>query len=820
MPARARTPALNVNVTNHVEEQIAKFARGLTPWLVWLAGIPLASALFWVLAWRTHQRVLITVLLAVSTVVVTKVTTRKAHGTGRGKAWEKIHHGLNAFVSMAFVTLVTWAGPLAWHDGLLVSYFALGLTGCLVWNVRYTSHQDGGGLEDVLTARPMGTAKKVDGAYVVRVAAGRVPAIRSGAEKLGKIVPAVVSPWREAPKGIEAAGTVKAITAGTATAGDHVDAAGAAAAAGMWSAIQRNFRDLAAHKVPDLNGARLRLLHARPWRIRTEVILVRGVHTPKVITDHRELIASQNALPLSSVIVKANPRRHDRVFMDFVLEDVLAAVRHWPGPSAIGRSIADAPVRFGVYEDRVYAESWETAITDEMARRLGVPEQNLSHPISEGMTGAGKSTCVRIVIADGATRLDVVDWAIDTVKKYQTLGCVAGALDWFATAKPEARAMVRWLADVLIPARANYLGIHGYDNWEPGCGLPFLRLTVEEGNIIASELDRLEDVLNSARSAGVKIRAAFQRAHHAVVDTNVRAAFGESLSFGVKTSDDTFVLDDELREAGADPSLWQDKQPGMLYRSAAGLPFERRMMPIRSFKVDQAACREVVSAHVAAREEWITANCPDWFALLAECDTRGIYAGRTTGKAVLAEIETAERRKAARASGQPVPVAEPHGPGRMADEDEIVEAEIVDDRAAAPVIVPDYPPDDDSDLEVTMDDLGLDPEMVSGVNEDAGIDPRQPIPDDGIPDVHFGRPPVNETPREQALALVRSHLMAMGEGAEFAPRDLYGELCPKLGRTPGWLRNVLLTISDEGLLEHDRDEGTYRVMGPRLKVAG
>jgi hypothetical protein len=500
---------------------------------------------------------------------------------------------------------------------------------------------------------------------------------------------------------------------------------------------------------------------------------------------------------------------------------VLATVRHWAGPTATGRSIADAPVRFGVYEDRVFAESWETAVTEEMARNLGIDVQNLSHPISEGMTGSGKSNIVRILIADGATRLDVVDWAIDTVKKYQTLGCVAGALDWFATTRAEARAMIRFLADVIIPARANYLGMHGYDNWEPGCGLPFLRVTIEEGNIIASELDKLDDVLNSARSAGAKIRAAFQRAHHAVLDTNVRAAFGESLSFGVKTSEDVFVMDEELAAAGADPALWQDKQPGMLYRSAAGIPFDRQLMPIRSFKVDQAVCRDVIAAHVATREAWIAANCPDWFALLAGNDPRGIWARRTTGAAVLAEIEGAERRRAARAGDTaPVLATGPHEPGRMADEDEIVEAEIVEDRAAAPVIVPDYPPDDDGDLEVTMDDLGLDPEMVAGVNEDAGIDPRQPIPDDGQPDVHFGRPAVIETPREQALALVRSHLMAMGEGAEFAPRDLYGELCPKLGRTPGWLRNVLLTISDEGLLEHDRDEGTYRVMGPRLRVAG
>lgn len=815
MAARKTAPRLDVNVSSHLDDQLAKVARGMTPWLVWLIGIPLACTLFWVLAWRTHQRDLITVLLAASTVVVTKVTTRKAHGTGRAKAWEKAHHGLNAFVSMGFVTLDTWLGPLALHDGLLVSYFALGLTGCLVWNVRYTTHQDGG-REDVLSGRPTLDAKRVDGAYVVRVAAGRAPVIRAVAEKAGKIVPALVQPWRESPRLLEAAasGPAMALPAGPSAAGDVMTAADAANALRMWASISRNWRDLAAHKVPHLNGAKMRLLDARPWRIRTEVQLVHGVQTPKVVTDARELMASQNALPLSGVLVKPNPRRHDRVFVDFVLEDVLGSVRHWPGPSAAGQSIAAAPTRFGLYEDRLYAERFGPAITGEMAAALGRPEKNLSHLLEEGMNGSGKSSLNRILMADGATRCDLVEWVIDTVKKMQTFGQLAGAIDWFAVTVPEARALVRFLADVIIPGRADYLGQHGYDNWEPGCGLPYLRVTIEEGGIIANELDKLDAVLNSARSAGVEILLSTQRAHHALVDTNVRAAFGDALSFGCKSLEDSFALPDDLREAGADPSLWANRQPGMAYYAASDVDSDRQIMPVRAFKADTADLRAIITEHAPARALWIAEHCPDWTALLAAADVKGIYAKRTTGDAVLAQLEAAETRRAARSGAV---IAAPAG-AALAEEDEVFEAEIVDDRAAAAVVL--AAALDDDDLGITMDDLELDPELTAALAEDAGVDPRQPVPDDGTPDVHFGRPAVIETPREQALALVRSHLMAMGEGTEFAPRDLYDELCPKLGRTPGWLRNVLLTISDEGLLEHDRDEGTYRVMGPRLRVAG
>lgn len=795
MPARrgATIPRLDVNMTNQVEEQWAKFVRGTTPWIVWLLGIPVGSGVFWAIGHLTHLRVAVAVCLAVSTLVVTKVTTRKAHGTGRGRFWEKLHHGLNAFVAMALITLVTWVGPLAWHGALVVAYFVLGLTGALVWNVRYSSHHDGA--EDVLPAgRKAPADKRVDGAYVVRVAAGRAPVIRSVAEKAGKVVPALASPWREAPKAIEGADGPKAITAG-----DHVDAEGAQAAAAMWAQISRNWRDLAAHKVPDLNGAKLSLIDAKPWRVRSEAVLVRGVQTPKVVMDARELLASQCGMPLSGVIVKPNPRNHRRVFVDFVLEDVLATVRHWPGPHAIGQSIADAPVQFGVYEDRVFAESWETAISDEDAKRLGVPEQNLSHIIYEGMTGSGKSTNVRIIIAEGATRLDVEDWAIDTVKKYQTLGCVAGAINWFAAKPAEAKALARFLADVVIPGRANYLGMNGYDNWQKGCGIPFLRITIEEGGIIANELDKLDAVLNSARSAGVKIRASFQRAHHAVVDTNVRSAFGETMSYGVKTSEDVFAMDDELREAGADPSVWQDKQPGMMYRSAASIPFERRLMPVRSFKVDPAMCRDIVAAHVAAREAWIAANCPDWFQLLQEWDTRGIYAKRTTGAEVRAEIEQAEQRKAARAGGTAEVVQMPVRPQPvMTDEEEIVEAELV--------------PDDPED-EITMSELDLPDDLTEGIGEDAATDPRQPIPP-VTPDqaISFGRPEVQEMDRDTSLSLLRGRLMREKDGWEFLPRDLYDEICQATGRTAGWVRTQLsTTLMAEGLVSRDLDTGHYRV---------
>jgi hypothetical protein len=798
---RGRTPDLSINVTNAIEEQVAKFVRGTTPWIVWLAGLPLGALGFWLLARFSHHRNYVEYGLASATVIVTWVMWRVSHARGAGR----LHHALNAAGSLGWVTAVVTFGL----TGVLLIIYAIGgLVMVLVWNVRYTTHSDAA--EDVLTGPRVKGAKKIDVAYMVRVLAGRAPAIRSGAEKIGRVVPAAVGPWREASPlaAVPAGEPPKAITGDD---GANLDAAAMARAAETWQRISRNFRRLAA-QVPEMNGARIRALDVKPWRIRSEVALVRGVQTPKVITDHREQFASMNALPLSSVLAKANQRNHSRVFLDWVLEDVLSTVRYWPGPAAIGKSIADAPTRFGLYEDRVYAERFGPAITADMAKRLGRAEKNLSHLLSEGMNGAGKSTVNRILVADGATRLDLEEWLVDTVKKLQTFGQLGQAFQWFAITVPEAKALVRFLANSVIPARADYLGAHGFDNWEPGCGIPYLRVTVEEGGIVANELEKLDAVLNSARSTGTEINLSVQRAHHALVDTNVRAAFGDTLSFGVKQSDDVFAMPDDLQDAGADPSLWQNKQPGMNYYAAAGLDDDRRMMPDRGFNAVVAELRELIAEHEPARAAWITEHCPDWTRMLAEIDVNGVYAGRTTGMQVLAKIEAAERRKAGRAEvADDEPMGElvqmPARPPVMTDDEEIVEATIVGEHP------------EDEEIPVSMDELDLDgevgPDVAGGVAEDEDIDPRKPLPPlDPAEALDFtaGRQR-REMPRDEALSLVRSWLAAKGEGWEFAPRDIYDDLCDATGRSASWIRTELsTTLVTEGLVLNDRMEGRYTVV--------
>lgn len=780
MASRRTSSRVDVMVSNLAEEQMAKFVRGLTPWIVWILGMPAAVIVFSLLARAVRNPQLVSLSLAVAALVVTLLVWRINHSRG---IIGRIHHALNSLGSLGWVAVVIRYGWFGLRGWVLISYAIGGLVMALAWNLRYSVHTDGP--EDI-TDGPKRKGGRVNGGYLVRVLAGRFPSIRRQAERGAKVVPGLNAPWRPdhaAPAAV-ASGSVVVLS------GRDTERATAQA-----RAISHNFRDLAATKARDLSGARLRIIDAKPWRIRGEVVLVRGVQTPKAVEGARELLASQCALPLSGVIVKPNPTRHDRVYIDFVLKNVLADPVPWPGPHAIGQSIAAAPTRFGVYEDRSFAERFGAAIGPDMAKRLHRPEKNLSHLLSEGMNGSGKSSAQRILIADGATRLDIEEWLIDTVKQTQTFGRLADAIKWFATTPNEARSLIRFLADRVIPARADYLGTRGYDNWEVNCGIPYLRVTIEEGGIIANELDKLDAVLNSARSTGTEINLSAQRVHHALVDTNVRAAFGDTLSFGAKSLEDVFAMAGDMLDAGADPSLWANKQPGMCYYGAADLDLDKQLTQARAFAAMLEDLAAVIGEYAPIRDGWIRDNCPDWEMLLARIDVNGLYASRTTGADVAARMSSAAARK--------------NQPPRA------VKAIAVPPADASPVS--DYPPDLEEEKPVTVDELDLDtedPEMASAAREDSKIDPTRPLPaEPADQQIDFGRPRAQEMDRESALGLLRGFLMRHKHGWEFAPRDLYGEVCAATGRSAGWVRQELsTTLVAERLVERDRTEGKYRVL--------
>ena len=263
MPSK-RSASMQLNITNPAEELMAKFMHGLTPWLVWLAGVPALAIAFRVLAVATRDPKAVAGGLAGAAVLLTGLVRHISH---QRSAAGRHHHSLNMIAALGLVAAVSYFGPI---KPLLIFYAVAGLTGALAWNIRYTPHSDG--VEDVLTGKKP-RRKAVDVAYLIRLLSGRAPLIRVAAERTSKVVPAVAAPWRE-PSKLAPAGDRAGITGSVEPAA--ISAQDAALAQSRAIAIKKNFADLATHKIPDLAGARLVVRDVKPWRIHCEVVLVRG----------------------------------------------------------------------------------------------------------------------------------------------------------------------------------------------------------------------------------------------------------------------------------------------------------------------------------------------------------------------------------------------------------------------------------------------------------------------------------------------------------------------------------------------------------------
>lgn len=263
----------------------------------------------------------------------------------------------------------------------------------------------------------------------------------------------------------------------------------------------------------------------------------------------------------------------------------------WPGPSHPGKSIA-LPARPGVYQD-------SEPVSYIMAGH---------HLQIMGMTGSGKSVGVAYsLLGEVITRSDVAVIGIDITKGDQTLGPFRPALHLLETDKARAKALLARIQAVIKP-RTDYLAAKGLSNWQPGCGLTYLIVWLEEAPDI---LDALGDkglqqflsALKAARSAGVEFVISLQRADWSQMPTLARGQLAK-LCMGVDSSDDAkFGLSELQEERNCRPELWSNKQPGMAYLDAPSIPDDRVAMPWRAYYwgADDKKAREHAAKYPASR---------------------------------------------------------------------------------------------------------------------------------------------------------------------------------------------------------------------------
>lgn len=815
MASRSFGTKLGIRVGTDMDAQMITVIRYGWPWVIWLLGLPIAAlALRMARRFWGHPSVLTIGMAAGGLLLTWMVHHRASSAQSRFARWYP-----SGLMAAAMGWLVAMTGR---PTGLLgVLYLIGGLVGCLGWNVWTSKHNDP--VMDVLPKGEVtaGSPRYVDVGALVRVIAVRAPVVRAAMEAGSTVVPALAKPW-EAPAAIEAGrpGDGKVLT-GTVLSVNEDQGRDTKP---VWNAIQHNWRKFTTTMDTGraLNGARLTVLSATPSRIKTKVKLLSGRQTPKMVEDAREHLASLMRMPLSSIRVYPNPANHSEVFMDFTIHDRLKGAVVWQGPEKGWRSIAEAEVEYGVQEDGQIAGIFQPADPKR--------GKNTSHYGVEGMNGSGKSNAVKIPIATGLFQFDVEDWVMDPIKGRQTLGCLSSALEWFAITRIESVNLMEFAVDV-ITERANYLGTYGYDNWVEGCGLPFLRLNLEEGNMVADLLgDALEATGNTARSAGVSLWGSFQRMHSDKVSTGLRAVFAENMSFGCKKPGDAFILSDEQSDAGADPSIWGNEFPGKHYFGKIGWPLERKIMETRAYMTQDPMLEELAREHAAAKRKKLREMFPDWFELLAKVDAAhdGVYSNRTTGQQVREEIDAARAKKAAKeqqaknarkaadtAPAAPDPAEEPEPEDDVPANTEQDE-EMTDDTAAGTDLAYEEgmarETPDPKRLKRELDKMGADSAWLEGAG-DADTDRREiwmPKPHEVL---SFGQPPAEDNSgqaRSRALALTISYL-AERPGWSFQPHDLGEELADRADRSMSWYRQEMNTLMAMNLVERDPDKGVYKV---------
>jgi hypothetical protein len=236
------------------------------------------------------------------------------------------------------------------------------------------------------------------------------------------------------------------------------------------------------------------------------------------------------------------------------------------------------------------------------------------------------------------------------------------------------------------------------------------------------------------------------------------------------TEDAAFAMPDDILEAGADPSVWRNEQPGCSYLCAPGIDKDRQITPGRAEEMPDAEL-ELLAGYAAEHGDDLDAGTIAAFGEL--------YTTRTTGEMILAEMSQ---------GAAPIPMA------------------TTDDEAAAVDVDDDEEPDVDNALAgLPADERG---EAWTPPADDPATE-LQPDLDDEItplPPEHrmsFGDPvdesTVSPEKANEILDAALDELRHAGVG-EIRGRDMV-EVAKEAQRSVPWIHKQLKRRVDAGVLE-------------------
>lgn len=312
------------------------------------------------------------------------------------------------------------------------------------------------------------------------------------------------------------------------------------------------------------------------------LILPRGM-TIRDVQSHSERIESAKDWPSKSLTVLPRPgvMTARRITARVMLKDPLLTAVSWPGVKLKPKQTLFDPIPTGRRAD------------GEESSVFVAKKEGSKHFLIQGMSGAGKTLGQNPILLYTAA-LGAINFVFDTRKGIQSFGPIAPALHWLITDEGVAKAALKRIAEVVIPARTKQLAREGLPQWSPKASMPLLRLQIEEAwDLIDSEY--LDEIAKTARSAAIQLVVSLQRASHTEMSTVVREQLGTRFCYGLGGSFGAMILDDEVLDAGADPTKWKDEQPGMHYLTRGDLSISEKATPTRSYNDDGS----ITFAHAA-----------------------------------------------------------------------------------------------------------------------------------------------------------------------------------------------------------------------------
>lgn len=557
-----------------------------------------------------------------------------------------------------------------------------------------------------------------------------------------------------------------------------------------------------------LEGSNLRVKSHDENRVNGALELAAGEHTVKDAQGVREKLAGAVGVPANRVTMVEDDEDPNLVHTTIMRRDVLKQVVAWPGPSRPGATVFE-PYNMGVCSDGSVSEKY-------VAMREGA-----EHELQMGTTGSGKTSGSLVEVAEAMSRRESATIVIDFVKGIMNFGCLADGLSKFIIDRKTAEKFFRSLPKV-IAARGNFLGARKYKAWEPGCGLTFLTVQVEEASFLV-EFDNIDEVAKAARQVGIRLVWSTQRSIHTEMSTTLRAMLTSTTCYGVGDDFDSGILPEEVEAAGADPFKWKNTRRGYHYFVQGGMdvPMQVKAMPRRQYRLfaQEEAAAEGLAGQVLTAEEHARSCNPDpldqctveafgdWFKNLPS--PAEVVAAHTSKYGFLEEEGSTEQMPAP-AQGVPAPrdpvntasQAPAAAAGSQAttgqedtnmDDDEAIDYEeaVAQDGAEGGVEIEDPAPDMEIDINAEM--------------------PESPA------ELAFGPPESERAPEvstDELRQMVRARIDEFERNGHesIRPRD-FADLYTPPGkvRSHGWFRKEFKRLEQDGRLTYDAESGAWTI---------